>query len=127
MSNVEQGGMRDDISVEDKQDDIIDELQDLGTQSSFDHGRKSGIGASAVQITTASTVAEHGVLVKAANGNAIGSHIYVGNSDVTADTTDATDGYELGVGEGVVVPVDNANKVYVIGSEADLKVFWITV
>ena len=124
---LEQGGspLNPEVSTEGKQDDIIDELQDIGVQSSFEHGRKSSISTSAVQITANSTTAEHGVLVKAANDNS--GIVYVGNSDVTNDTTDATDGFELGAGESIVVPVDNANKVYVIGSAAGQKVFWVTV
>lgn len=93
-------------------------------QSSFDHGRKSSIGTSAVQITSSSITANLGVVVKAARTNAV--RIFVGNSDVTADSTDATDGMELGPGESVLVKVDNANKVYVIAeSGSSAKAFWL--
>lgn len=112
-------------ATEEKQDDIVSELQDISAQATFNHGRKSTIGTTAVRIIVASTVAKHGVLVKAANDNT--GTIYVGNSNVTADTTDATDGFELGAGESVTVPINNANKIYVIGSVAGQKVFWVTV
>lgn len=95
------------------------------TESSFDHGRKSGISTSAVQITVDSITATRGVLIKAANGNT--GTVYIGNSDVTNDTTDTTDGMELGAGESVLVKVDNANKVYVIGSVAGQDIFFLTV
>lgn len=97
----------------------------VATASSFDHGSKSAISTAAVQITSTSTATTKGVLVKAANANS--GTIYVGNSDVTRGTTDATDGFELSAGESVVVMVDNANKVYVIGSASGQKVFWLTV
>lgn len=93
--------------------------------SSFDHGAKSSISTTAVQITTVSTSTTKGVLVKAANANT--GIIYVGNADVTRGTADLTDGMEIAAGEGTTVLVDNANKVYVIGSASGQKVFWLTV
>jgi len=95
------------------------------TLSSFDHGRNSDVDTSAEQITTTSITANYGVLVKAANGNT--GKIYVGNSDVTADSADATDGFELGGGESLLVKVDNANKVYVIASTTNQAVYWFVV
>ena len=95
------------------------------TVSSFDHGRNSDVDTSAEQITTTSITANLGVLVKAANGNT--GKIFVGNSDVTADSADATDGFELGAGESLLVKVDNANKVYVIASAINQVVYWFVV
>jgi hypothetical protein len=100
-------------------------LISLEVEATFDHGAKSSISTSAVQITASSIPAVRGVLVKAANGNT--GIIYVGNSDVTNGSVDATDGFELGAGESVLVKVNNANLVYVIGSAAGQKVFWVTV
>ena len=91
----------------------------------FDHGSNSDVDTSAEQLTTTSIQTTKGVLVKAANGNT--GIIYVGNSDVTAATVDATDGMEVGAGESVMVPVDNANKVYVIASVNNQRVFWMTI
>lgn len=91
----------------------------------FEHGRKSSIGTSAVQLTSANVPTRRGVLVKAAAGNS--GTVYVGKSDVTNDSADATDGFELSAGESVTVEIDNANKVYVIGSAAGQKVFWVAV
>lgn len=96
----------------------------LAAQSSFDHGSTS-FGTSAVQITASSITAKKGVTVKAAIANT--GRVFVGNSDVTADTTAATDGFELGNGESIFIEVDNANKVYVIGSALSQKVFWAVV
>lgn len=100
-------------------------IGDLATQSGFDHGAKSSIGTSAVQITASSIATKKGVLVKASNSNT--GTIFVGNSDVTNGSNDATDGFELGAGESVTIEVDNANKVYVIASTTSQRVSWLTV
>lgn len=93
-------------------------------QSSFDHVRKSSIGTTAVQITSTSTALIMGATVKAARTNAV--RVFIGNSDVTADSTDSTDGMELGPGESVFIPVDNANKLYAIAeSGSSAKVFMV--
>jgi hypothetical protein len=91
--------------------------------STFDHGAKSSVGTSAVQVIAASTPATRGVTVKAADDNS--GTVYVGNSDVTANTADGTDGFPLAAGDALTVPVDDANKVYVRGSAAGQKVFWL--
>jgi len=93
--------------------------------TALDHGSKSSIGTSAVQLTTSSIKTIKGVIVKAATGNS--GTIYIGNSDVTSGTTDATDGFELGAGAGVTVEIDNVNKVYAIGSTTGQKVYWLIV
>lgn len=93
--------------------------------STFDHGSNRDVDTTAEQITTSSITAKFGVLVKAANANT--GTIYVGNSDVTAGTTDATDGFEIGAGESVLIKVDNANKVYAIASAINQIVYWMTV
>lgn len=94
----------------------------------INHGSKSSIGASAVQLTASDIPCLTGVIVKAAIDNTSGSKIYVGDSNaVTAGLADATDGFELAPGESITVPVDNANKIWVIGSTTSLKAFWLAV
>lgn len=97
----------------------------LPAQGTFDHGRKSNIGTVAVQIATLSFAPKLGVLVKAANSNY--ARIFTGNSDVTADSADLTDGFELGAGESVVVKVNKVNKVYVRSTGTAQKAFWKAV
>lgn len=80
----------------------------------FDHGRKSAIGTSAVQLMATSTHAPRGVQIKAALTNS--GTLYVGNSDVTAGAADATDGFPLAPGDALFIPVDDPSKVYLIGS-----------
>lgn len=91
--------------------------------ATFDHGAKSSISTTALQLIVASTPAVKGVVVKAAAANA--GKVFVGNSDVTNGSADATDGLELSAGESATVPVDNANKIWVIGSAASQKVFFM--
>lgn len=95
------------------------------TTGTLTTGAKSSIGTSAVQLTASSVSANKGVTVKAANANS--GTVYVGISTVTAGTTDATDGMELGPGESITVEVSNANLLYVIGSATGQKVFWTAV
>lgn len=91
----------------------------------FVHGRKSSIGASALQLTSTSSRVSKGVVVKAAVGNS--GKVYVGLSNVTADSADATDGFELAAGESIAMEIDDPSKVYVIGSAASQKVFWFGI
>lgn len=94
----------------------------IGGENSFDHGAKSSIGTTAVQLVSASTRVNRGVQVKAAAGNS--GKVFVGNADVTNGSADATDGFELSAGQGLFVPTHDASNVWLIGSAADQKVFW---
>jgi hypothetical protein len=98
---------------------------DPAPAASFDHGSNRDVDATAEQITTTSVVPKFGILVRAAPGNS--GVVYVGNSDVTAGTTDATDGMPLQAGESVLIKIDNVNKIYVIGSAVNQIVYWLAV
>ena len=93
--------------------------------TAFITGNKSAISTSAVQLLTGSTALVNGIIVKADESNS--GTVWVGISTVTAGTTDATDGYKLTAGESVGFQIDNANKVYVIGSAASQRVSWLGV
>jgi hypothetical protein len=95
------------------------------TVHGFDHGRKSSVGTTAVQLSATSYRVAKGVQLKADAANS--STVYVGNADLTADTADATDGFPLAAGEGLFVPVDDVNKIYVRGGASGQKVFWFAV
>lgn len=98
----------------------------IGQATTFDHGAKSNVTAAAVQITTNSIASLHGVLIKSDADNQY--LIGVGNSDVTIGSTDTTDGFELSAGDGVVMEIDNANKVYVIGNTTtSQRVTWLVI
>ncbi len=92
---------------------------------SFAHGRKSGIGGTATPLCAASRAATRGVQIKADEDNL--GVIYVGNSGVTAATSELTDGFPLEAGEGVFVPIDDANKVYVMASQLNQVVHYLVV
>lgn len=90
----------------------------------FITGRKSCDESATVQIIATSTPLQFGVTVKAHSQNPC--RVYVGLSTETPGTVEATDGYPLEEGEAVFIPVDNANKVYVIAEEAQTcNVSWI--
>lgn len=96
------------------------------TFTSVLHGAKSSIGGTALQLSVNSVPLKRGVEVKAANANT--ANVYVGViPNVTANTNDATDGFELGAGESMLIKVDNLNKIYLISSGTNQKVFWLMV
>jgi len=89
---------------------------------------KNGSGTtatSAAQLTSADVPCDHGVCIKANPAN--GGIVYVGfNSDLTAGSAaPTTDGFPLSAGEAIDLEIDNANKVYVIGSDASQKFHFI--
>lgn len=96
----------------------------IGPATTFFHGSKSGIGTSEVALASAQALTK-GVTVKAAIANT--GIVYVGKTGLTNGTTDATDGFELGNGESCFIQTDNFNDVFVIGSAAGQKVFFIGV
>ncbi len=92
----------------------------------FNTGSNLSVTGTASQMTATSLVADFGVLIKASNTN--GGTIYVGNSlSVTAGTTAATDGFELGGGESILVKVNNANLIYLIANTGTQKAFYIVI
>lgn len=93
------------------------------TVHAFKHGRKSEIGESAVPLVGAPTAVTRGVQLKAAADNM--AEVYVGNSNVTIDVADATDGFPLAAGEGLFVAVDDASKIYLCASSEDQQVFYL--
>lgn len=94
-------------------------------QPDFFHGRNSDVDTSAEQLTTKSSPAIHGVLIKADKDNT--GIVYVGMSGVTIATDDDTDGFPLEPSESVTIPVDNAEKVYVIADTNNQVVHWVNV
>lgn len=91
--------------------------------SSLDHGSNLDIDTTAEQITSTSFACKFGVTVKADITNT--GIIYVGNSDVTAGSTAATDGFPLSAGETLTLEVNNPNLLYAIASANNQKIFWV--
>ncbi len=105
--------------------DIGDVDVTSSVSATLDHGSNLDIDTTAEQITTTSFAAKFGVTVKSAATNT--DTVYIGNSDVTAGTTAATDGFPLEPGESITLPVNNSNLLYAIGASANQKVFWSAV
>jgi len=95
------------------------------TRDDWDHASKGSIGTSAVQITTSTFQCVKGMLIRADPANT--GIVYIGQSDVTANSAAATDGLPLEAGDAVMIEVNQVNLVYAIASAAGQKVFWIAV
>ena len=97
-----------------------------GTFASFDHGSNRDIGTAIEQFVAPRNYAfKKGILLKAAVTNA--GIIYVGNNDVTAGTTGATDGFPLSGGDSVFIEVSDPSELYVIASVATQVLYWLGV
>ncbi len=105
--------------------DIGDVDVTSAVSSSFDHGSNQDIDTTAEQITSTSFACKFGVTLKADITNT--GIIYVGNSDVTASGTAATDGFPLSAGETLTLEVNNPNLLYAIASTTNQKIFWSAV
>jgi hypothetical protein len=93
---------------------------------SFLHGANGDVDTTAEALVSSSKRATRGVQLKAAAENT--GTIYVGmDSGVTAGSVDATDGFPLAAGEGLFLPIDDASKVYVIGSANNQRVYWLAI
>ena len=91
----------------------------------FDHGANGDVDTTAEQLITTSIAPSIGILIKASNANT--GIVYVGNSDVTAGGTDATDGFELNAGESLMVEGRDADEIYVIASAVNQRVSYIVI
>ncbi len=100
---------------------MSDVVNEAVPASGLDHFSKGSIGTSAVQLSASATRCAKGVQIKADPANT--GVVYIGKSDVTANTAAATDGYPLAAGEEVFIPVDLLSTIYAIGSAAGQKVF----
>ena len=95
------------------------------SQASLDHGSNLDIDTIAEQITSTSFSAKRGVILRCPLANT--GTVYVGNSDVTAGTTAATDGIPIESGESLFLEVNNPNLLYAIGSANNQTIFWLAV
>lgn len=79
---------------------------------------QQSVGTSQVQLP--SNQIYLAVTIKASNANS--GTVYVGVTGVTTST-----GFELGAGEGVSIPIDNTDKIYLIASASSQTVSYIGV
>lgn len=84
----------------------------LAPQSVFDHGSLINITTAALTLG-ASFTCKVGVLVKASVNNT--ARVWTGNSDVTAESTVTTDGFELAAGESIFIAIDSPSKIFLCG------------
>jgi len=95
------------------------------TRDDWDHGSNLDVGTTAEALTTTSFKCAKSILIKADAGNT--GIVYVGQSDVTAGDTAATDGIPLAAGEALELEVSDISNIYVIASVTAQKVYWIAV
>ena len=94
----------------------------INVSSNIKTGALSSIGATALQIQSIITAGATGVYIKASYTNTW--ILYIGNSTVTANSADATDGFELLASEGLFIEINDPSKLYVVGSTTWLKLFY---
>jgi len=104
---------------------LVDSISAGVSSAVFDTGSNLDVDTVAEQLVAASMPAIRGVLMATPVANT--GVIYVGNADVTAGTTDATDGIPINAGETLFLEIDDANKLYVIGSAANQKIFYVVI
>lgn len=97
---------------------------DNDTTNDFDHLSVS-VGTSAAQLTSSTTKLKRGIGIKADPANT--AIIYIGKSDITANTTAATDGFPLSPGEELFIPLVDASIVYGRSGSASQKAFIVVV
>ena len=105
--------------------DIGDVDVTSAVSATFDHGSNRDVDTSAEQITSTSFACKFGVTLKADITNT--GILYIGNSDVTAGTTAATDGSPLSAGETLTLEVTNSNIPYAIASANNQIIYWTAV
>lgn len=95
---------------------------DTEVASSFQHGANLDVDSGAAeQIVVVTTPAKHSVLIRAAKANT--GTLYIGNSSGVT----ATNGMPLDHGESIELPIDNANKVWVIASADNQALAWVAI
>lgn len=92
--------------------------------NSLNTGRKSGIGPSGVQLVASDIVAQNGVQIYADVLNT--ADVFVGNSGLTSDTADTTDGFPIPAENGLFIPIRHPSSIYVrTASVTAQKLWWI--
>lgn len=97
-----------------------------GINTFFHSGGAQIINAGQQAVTASATalpsIKAKAVLIKASDTNALS--IYIGDSTVTIPGG-ANPGLSLAPGDGVSIPVDNTNRLYVIAATTGATIEWI--
>ena len=87
-------------------------------------GRKSGIGPSGVKLTDTDLVAQNGIIIYTDIANT--DYVYIGESGLTTDSADATDGFPLSSGDSIFLQHRNPEEIYVrTTTDSNQKLWWI--
>jgi conjugal transfer/entry exclusion protein len=97
----------------------VDGLESLLSPSPFASHGQLPVGTTAVQLSAGA--AAKGVIVKAHSANT--GLVYVGNSNGVT----TANGFELGPGDTVTLPVTNSNLIWAIATLAAQRVGWVVV
>jgi len=115
------------VPVRSRKSQVVDGER-LGSMATYpesgtlENGVRTTTGSTAIALSSTSIPCQ-GLVVKALSANA--TTIWVGKSDVTADTTATTGGYPLDPGESVGVPCRDVNEVYIRGAASGLSAAWL--
>jgi len=88
------------------------------------------VGLTRVQITEVKGNLTTGLIIRAPGGTdpvPNTATIWVGGSNVTADSDPTTGGFPLGPGASIVINVESADDLYFISTSADQDLAWIGV
>lgn len=81
--------------------------------STGETGRKSSISDTPVRLTEIDLKADVGIQVLSDKNN--GGQLWLGiRDDITVDTADATDGFPIDPGQGLLMPVRNIRDIFVV-------------
>lgn len=88
-------------------------------------GRRT-VNTSAVQIfSSTADRAKTGLQIYASSANT--GTVYVGESTVTANSSDSTDGYPLTPGKELLIPLVNPNPIYAVASASGQTIWFINI
>ena len=87
------------------------------------NGQK-GLGTSAVQMSSSTTILKSGVNIKSHQQNS--GKIYIGGSNSVTTNTEANGGYPLSAGEEMFIECKSPNMIYVIGDATGLTACFVS-
>ena len=97
----------------------------VGITGTFKTGANLDVDTSAEVLTATDFDTAQGVIITADADNS--GNVFIGTATVTAGAANDTSGIPIGAGESLFFSASNPNVIYVIGSAADQKVYWLAV
>lgn len=98
----------------------------LFNSNKFYTGALSTINLVPTRLTNMDLKLNEGVIIYADSGNV--ATVYIGNSNVTAGSSDGTDGFPIPPDKALLVKIDNPNKVFCVvpSGFSSHRVHWMT-